>query len=127
MTLRALAASNEEARDLQKNEIVLVDLTNFDVQIGVTEDNGIQIFEVADIVTRWMNDVFGACLANGGWAVDTYAQFDTIILLQRTDRRLQEGNVEDADGTFQSLRPSSLRSSVRSFHQMDASNYFDCL
>ena len=98
MSLRTLAASEEDARELQKNEIVLVDLTDFDVQIGVTKDNGIQIFEVTGIVTRWMNDVFGDCLADGGWAVDTYAQFDTIILLQRTDRRLQEDMGEE-DGT----------------------------
>mmetsp|Transcript_16175 Transcript_16175/g.30801 ORF Transcript_16175/g.30801 Transcript_16175/m.30801 type:complete len:434 (+) Transcript_16175:255-1556(+) len=107
MTLRAIAAS-EGTRELQKNEIVLVDLTNFDVQIGVTKDNGIQIFEVADIVTRWMNDVFGNCLANGGWAVDTYAQFDTIILLQRTDRRLQEETDEEGDGAQENPRIGEL-------------------
>ena len=109
----------EETRQLQKNEIVLVDLTDFDVQIGVTKDNGIQIFEVTDIVTRWMNDAFGDCLANGGWAVDTYAQFDTIILLQRNDRRLQDSQGdefaddedEDGDGTWtiaEAIRLNSL-------------------
>ena len=87
MTLRALA---DTTRDLQKTEIVLADLTDFDVQIGVTRDNGIQIFEVTDIVTRWMNNVFGQCLTDGGWDSAEYAQFDTIILLQRTGRRLQE-------------------------------------
>ena len=89
MTLRSLATS-DETRELQKNEIVLVDLTDFDVQIGVTENRGIQIFEVTDIVTRWMNDVFGKCLIDGGYGLQEYAQFDTIILLQRTNRRLQE-------------------------------------
>lgn len=93
MTLRAL--TNEMTRDLQKTEIVLEDLTDFDVQIGVTRDNGIQIFEVTNIVTQWMNDVFGQCLENGGWSTTDYAQFDTIILLQRANRRLQEDEDED--------------------------------
>ena len=119
MNLRALVASEEQARELQKSDTVLVDLTDFDVQIGVTEDQGIQIFEVADIVTRWMNDVFGLCLADGGWAVDTYAQFETIILLQRTDRRLQEDADSDTDGTFQNLR--AMRSSLCSFIPSDGS------
>lgn len=93
MTLRALANVND-ARQLQKDEIVVMDLTDFDVQIGVTENRGIQIFEVTDIVTRWFNDVFGQCLQDTGYGVGEYAQFDTIILLQRSDRRLQEGSEE---------------------------------
>ena len=95
MSLRALVKA-DETRELEKNEIVLVDLTDFDVQIGVTENRGIQIFEVTDIVTRWMNSVFGECLVNSGWGEDDYAQFDTIILLQRTGRRLQD---EEDSGT----------------------------
>ena len=97
MTLRALASA-DETRQLQKNEIVLVDLTDFDVQIGITEDRGIQIFEVTDIVTRWMNDVFGQCLQDAGFGENGYAQFDTIILLQRAGRRLQgEGKCRRSD------------------------------
>lgn len=90
-----------ENRLLQKDDIVLADLTDFDVQIGVTEDKGIQIFEVTDIVSQWMNEVFGQCLKNGGWATDEYARFDTIILLQRAKRRLQENETEteDEEGT----------------------------
>lgn len=94
MSLRSLA-NTAVTRQLQKSEIKLIDLTDFDVQIGVTENQGIQIFEVTEIVTRWMNTVFGQCLADGGWAVSEYAQFDTIILLQRNDRRrLQEGEMD---------------------------------
>jgi hypothetical protein len=101
MTLRALShqaaqtqTQQDETRSLQKGQIALVDLTDFDVQIGVTQNDGIQIFEVTDLVTRWMQQVFGDCLASGGFQVETYAQFDTIILLQRTGRRLQG----DGDG-----------------------------
>lgn len=113
MTLRALAnnvvsqqlakttttttTANGDMRDLQsKGQIELVDLTDFDVQIGVTENQGIQIFEVTEIVTRFMQSTFGRCIRDKGWSAEGYAQFDTIILLQRSDRRrLQDGGEGD--------------------------------
>ena len=76
---------------MSKNVIDLTDLLDFDVQIAVTEDPGIiPIFLVTDIVTQWMNEVFFLCLQDGGWDnVMEYAQFDTIILLERSDRRMR--------------------------------------
>lgn len=114
-------ASNSSSSNA-KNTIDLMDLTDFDVQLALTENLGIQIFEVTDIVTRWMNDAFRICLVNqlgssnsdsdttvggnvttGGDAgndvdavMDQYADFDTIILLERNynngsnRRRLQD-------------------------------------
>jgi hypothetical protein len=77
-------------------------MSNFDVQIGLTQDNGVQIVPVTNIVNRWMNDEFGQCLVNRGWATEQYAEFGTIILLQRADRRrLDDGTdtpVDDPEG-----------------------------
>ena len=78
-------------RALQRNQIDLLDLADFDVRLGLLQqDVGIQIFEVVDLVTRWMNVVFDQCLIDIGLAGDMFAQFDTIILLQRARRKLQD-------------------------------------
>lgn len=109
MTLRATTThrmvnkhDNENNRFLlKKPEQVLEDMDNFDVQIGLTQDDGVQIVPVTNIVNRWMNDEFGQCLETRGWATQQYAQFGTIILLQRASRRrLDDGTnpVDEPDG-----------------------------
>jgi hypothetical protein len=123
------SGTTQQQQQQQKNTIDLMDLTDFDVQLALTENLGVQIFEVTDIVTRWMNDAFRICLVNqlsvgenegsttgsvvvDGNAtapgIDDYADFDTIILLERnynnnnngngnSRRRLQQSDNEDGD------------------------------
>eukprot|EP00522_Entomoneis_paludosa_P011149 CAMPEP_0172442866 /NCGR_PEP_ID=MMETSP1065-20121228/3239_1 /TAXON_ID=265537 /ORGANISM="Amphiprora paludosa, Strain CCMP125" /LENGTH=405 /DNA_ID=CAMNT_0013192911 /DNA_START=134 /DNA_END=1351 /DNA_ORIENTATION=+ len=71
-------------RSLTEGNIDLIDLTDFDVQLALTKDDGVQLYEVLKIMTEFLNEEFQACLASQG----TYATFDTVILLERA-RRLQ--------------------------------------
>jgi hypothetical protein len=64
----------------------LVDLVPFDVRIALTQNDGIQIYEVSTIVTSWMNDAFAFHLEELGFTIDNgYATFQAVILLKRQD------------------------------------------
>jgi F0F1-type ATP synthase membrane subunit c/vacuolar-type H+-ATPase subunit K len=80
-----------------RGRIDLIDLVDFDVQIAVTDDDGIQIFEVTDIVTEWMANSFDKQLEAIGYA-GPYAAFDTVVLLERESRLLQ-ASVSDSETT----------------------------
>lgn len=68
----------------QKANIDLVDLTDFDVQIALSENQGVELYEVLRIVTLFMIESFKSCFQGDA---DNLAEFDTIILLERTRRR----------------------------------------
>ena len=67
-----------------RGRIDLLNLVDFDVQIAVIDDAGIQQFEVTDIVTAWMADSFAAQLSALGYK-GPYADFDNVVLLERED------------------------------------------
>ena len=67
-----------------KVNLDLVDLTDFDVQIALTQNDGVQFYEVVRIVTRFMIESFEDCFVDDE---GTRAQFDNIVLLERTRRR----------------------------------------
>ena len=77
---------NWKSRELQvapdgRGLVDLVDLVPFDVQIALTENKGIQTFEVTDIVTDWVNDSFERQLLAAGFTDDErFAIFDSVIL-----------------------------------------------
>jgi F0F1-type ATP synthase membrane subunit c/vacuolar-type H+-ATPase subunit K len=81
-----------------RGRIDLIDLIDFDVHIAVTNNLGIQIFEVTDIVTEWMADSFDAQLEAIGYS-GPYADFNTVVLLEREDRRALQASAVDADGS----------------------------
>jgi F0F1-type ATP synthase membrane subunit c/vacuolar-type H+-ATPase subunit K len=82
-----------------RGRIDLIDLIDFDVHIAVTNNLGIQIFEVTDIVTEWMADSFDAQLEAIGYS-GPYADFNTVVLLERGDRdRALQASTVDADGS----------------------------
>jgi hypothetical protein len=82
-----------------RGRIDLIDLIDFDVHIAVTNNLGIQIFEVTDIVTEWMADSFDAQLEAIGYS-GPYADFNTVVLLERGDRdRALQASAVDADGS----------------------------
>jgi hypothetical protein len=82
-----------------RGRIDLIDLIDFDVHIAVTNNLGIQVFEVTDIVTEWMADSFDAQLEAIGYS-GPYADFNTVVLLERDDRdRALQASAVDADGT----------------------------
>jgi hypothetical protein len=83
-----------------RGRIDLIDLIDFDVQIAITNNLGIQIFEVTDIVTEWMADSFDAQLEAIGYS-GPYADFNTVVLLERgdRDRLLQASSVDSTDTT----------------------------
>jgi hypothetical protein len=82
-----------------RGRIDLIDLIDFDVHIAVTNNLGIQIFEVTDIVTEWMADSFDAQLEAIGYS-GPYADFNTVVLLERGDRdRALQASAVDVDGT----------------------------
>lgn len=91
MTLRALP---------QKANVDLVDLTDFDVQIALTQNNGVQVYDVLSIVTQFMVESFQGCLPTD----PSFATFDTVILLERSQRRQLEalerelGTTTDGNG-----------------------------
>lgn len=59
-----------------------VNLVPFDVQIAITANNGIQTFEVSNIVTDWMNAAYADQLAAFGYTEENmYAKFNTVVLL----------------------------------------------
>jgi len=66
------------------------------VQVALTEDSGVQLYEVLKIMTEFLNEEFQTCFASDG----DYATFDTVILLERS-RRLQmealERHLEESD------------------------------
>ena len=87
--LRGLAAAERASIDL-------VDLTDFDVQIALSENNGVQFYEVLNIVTQFMIESFQSCFDDNE---GTRAEFDTIILLERTRRRQLEALERELDST----------------------------
>jgi F0F1-type ATP synthase membrane subunit c/vacuolar-type H+-ATPase subunit K len=81
-----------------RGRIDLIDLIDFDVQIAVTNNLGIQIFEITDIVTEWMANSFDAQLEAIGYS-GPYAEFNTVVLLERGDRVLQASAVDETTDT----------------------------
>mmetsp|Transcript_13195 Transcript_13195/g.17266 ORF Transcript_13195/g.17266 Transcript_13195/m.17266 type:complete len:389 (+) Transcript_13195:292-1458(+) len=80
-------------RGLEGN-IDLVDLTAFDVQIALNENQGVEFYDVLKIMTQFMNDEFQSCLASEG----TYATFDTVVILRRTQKRQLEMIERELEG-----------------------------
>ncbi|KAL7581796.1 hypothetical protein ACA910_022324 [Epithemia clementina (nom. ined.)] len=78
----------------ERASIDLVDLTDFDVQIALSQNNGIQFYEVLSIVTQFMIESFESCFADNP---GSRAEFDTIILLERTRRRQLESIERELD------------------------------
>lgn len=69
----------------------LVDLIPFDVQFALTVNLDISIFEVTDVVTEWMSDVFADKLIERGFTADQqFAVFNRVILHDRQVRALSE-------------------------------------
>ena len=81
--LNYLPDPGSNLRGLSEGNIDLIELTAFDVQIALTQNDGVQLYEVLKIMTEFMNDEFALCLASDG----SYAIFDTVILLDRSQRR----------------------------------------
>lgn len=96
----ATGGATDTSQDIGgRGRIDLIDLIDFDVHIAVTNNLGIQIFEVTDIVTEWMADSFDAQLEAIGYT-GTYADFNTVVLLERGDRdRALQASSVDGDGT----------------------------
>ena len=93
----ALAASAEHyqyhpkiSRNVQ-TRVDLIELLDFNVEIGLVEGSSdfVDMFEVIDITTEFMIDSFTSILTTEGFLDGTYAEFDTVILLERTRRNLQ--------------------------------------
>jgi hypothetical protein len=79
-----------------RGRIDLIDLVDFDVQIAVTENLGINIFQVTDLVTEWMADSFDLQLEQIGYS-GPYAAFNSVVLIERDERvrHLQASSVDD--------------------------------
>jgi hypothetical protein len=66
----------------------LVELVPFAVKIAVTDDKGIRVFEVSNIVTDWINEAFQRQLEEFGYTAEKrYAAFDSVVLFNRQTRR----------------------------------------
>ena len=89
----------QASRWLQRGRVDLVNLWDFDVQLAVTQNDGIPLFEVTDLVTDWMNESFDRLLTQKGLVGDnSFASFDSIILLERNAlrRRRLQGEIVEA-------------------------------
>lgn len=88
----------------RQTQVDLVNLIPFDVQFALTVNLDISIFEVTDVVTEWMSDVFADKLVELGYTPDQqYAVFNRVILHDRRTRALTEEWVE-AEELTPSLR-----------------------
>lgn len=88
----------DSGRSLQETGLIdLVDLDDFDVQLARLDNTAIQTFELTDIVTEWLNGSFEAQLEQLGYT-KVYANFDTVIILERKAQRLL---TEEAEPTVQ--------------------------
>lgn len=85
-------SAKENPKTSRKDRIDLIDLIDFDVQILLKENTGVQIFEVTDYVTDWINESFEKQLWESSTYGPEYATFDSVILLPREDRRLQSSD-----------------------------------
>jgi len=88
-----------DAAAQQNDNVDLVQLVPFDVQIAVTVDWGIEWFEVSNIVTDWMNGAYRMQLQAFGYTEENlYAEFDSVVLFNNDDdddaRKLQAGGGE---------------------------------
>jgi hypothetical protein len=85
------------AQTTSRGLVDVVQLVPFDVQIAVTVNKGIQINEVANIVTAWMNEVYTQQLESFGYTeASHYAKFDSVVLFNNegggsSRRSLQSG------------------------------------
>jgi len=88
----AISGTRTRALDEDSTLIDLIDLEDFNVQLarlddGEDEENEIQVYELTDLITEWMNGSYEHHLAALGYdATNSYAEFDTVILLERKDR-----------------------------------------
>jgi len=97
------------AESTPRGLVDLVHLVPFDVQIAVTVDWGIEMHEVNNLVTDWMNQAYRTKLVEFGYTEENrYAEFDSVVLfdnsgsgsgsnsggnnLRRRDRHLQNNN-----------------------------------
>jgi hypothetical protein len=63
----------------------VIPIKDFDVQIAVIENRGIQQHEVSIIVTEWLNDSYRKSLTEFGYTVENgYAAFDSVGLRYNT-------------------------------------------
>jgi hypothetical protein len=78
---------SSSSRWLQSNELMdLVDLQDFDVQLArVDSATPIQVYELTDLVTEWLNDSFEQQLKDLQYDSEKYADFNSVMLLERKD------------------------------------------
>jgi len=83
-----------------RGRIDLIGLIDFDVQVLLTENSGVQLFDMTELVTSWMNDSFEQQLELRG-IVGEYAELDTVILQERDedDRRKLISSLRGGDTT----------------------------
>jgi hypothetical protein len=88
--------AHQERRRLQSSELMdLVDLQDFNIQLArVDTATPIQVYELTEIVTAWLNDSFERQLVELKYQEDgpgggggKYAAFNAVMLLERKDGR----------------------------------------
>ena len=84
--------------DDSRGLVDLVELVPFDVQIAVTGDSGlIEMFEVSNVVTDWMNEGYRSKLEEFGYTEENrYAEFDSVVLFDNS-RRQRERNLQTGE------------------------------
>lgn len=68
----------------------MVDLQDFNVQLARVNDassSSVQVSELMELITDWMNDSFEHQLSNLKYANGKYASFDTVMVMERKERR----------------------------------------
>lgn len=81
--------SSSLVRTLQRGQVRSVPLQDFDVHLNMTtttsnSSNTIDALEVVNILTPWLDAIFVACLAQGGYDnVTEFAPFTSVDLLER--------------------------------------------
>ena len=73
------------AESTPRGLVDLVHLVPFDVQIAVTVDWGIEMHEVNNLVTDWMNQAYRSKLEEFGYTEENrYAEFDSVVLFDNS-------------------------------------------
>lgn len=90
---RSLTTSTRQSSSQQDKLIDLVDLEDFNVQLARLDDpenRDVLLYELTDVITEWMNGSYERHLRELGYSssthADVYADFDTVILLERRSR-----------------------------------------
>ena len=80
--------TNATTTQQQQGLVDLVHLIPFDVQIAVTINMGIQLYEVSNIVTDWFTDAYKEQLAIFGYTNNNqYAEFNSVVLSNNDEQR----------------------------------------